>query len=153
MAISSTVYTKHAEKFLKSFRDARTKARIQKDIVALSLDPLPSGCKKLVSITGDGHSLFRIRCGNFRVEYYVDGSTLVIFDIGDRKDIYGESFPHVPFGCMLSESALRIVYALDEEAREAAEDAADEAAAQAALKEELADPDNFFHYCPHLWNP
>ena len=48
---------------------------------------------------------------------------------------------------------LHVVYFFDKEAREAAEDAADEAAAQEALKEELADPDNSFHYCPDLWNP
>ena len=41
----------------------------------------------------------------------------------------------------LSEAALRVVYALDEEAREAAEDAADEAAAQVVIAEMAKDPD------------
>jgi len=31
---------------------------------------------------------FRLRAGNYRVLFELEGSTLVVYDVGDRKDIY-----------------------------------------------------------------
>lgn len=64
------------------------RAQQQRIIVAireLTVDPRPSGCKKL-----SGRSAYRIRVGSYRVIYEIhDGRLLVIVvTIGNRKDVY-----------------------------------------------------------------
>ena len=38
-----------------------------------------------------GGKYFRLRSGNFRILYIVDGDTVKIFAIGPRKDVYGKA--------------------------------------------------------------
>jgi len=54
-------------------------------IYQLADAPLPSGCKKL-----KGKEAWRIRIGNYRVIYEIEGGELLIFviEIGHRKEIY-----------------------------------------------------------------
>lgn len=60
-------------------------SNIKNDILNLSENPRPPGCKKL-----KGRNGFRIRVANYRVIYEVIDHKLIVdvFEIGHRKDIY-----------------------------------------------------------------
>ena len=60
-------------------------ARMRDALEALSTNPRPFGCKKLVGRDG-----WRIRSGNYRAIYEIDDTLkqISILHIGDRKDIY-----------------------------------------------------------------
>jgi mRNA interferase RelE/StbE len=55
-------------------------------IEALADDPRPVGCKKLV---GSDHT-YRIRIGDYRVVYEIQGGELVVFvvRVRHRRDVY-----------------------------------------------------------------
>lgn len=59
--------------------------RIVKTINELVINPRPSGCKKLTARPG-----YRIRIGNYRIIYKIEDNilTVIVIDIGHRKDIY-----------------------------------------------------------------
>ncbi|MFA5097194.1 MAG: type II toxin-antitoxin system RelE/ParE family toxin [Candidatus Margulisiibacteriota bacterium] len=63
----------------------QTLSRIIKSISALSLDPRPSGVKKLFV-----HNGWRIRIGDYRVLYSIDDSKKVVavYRIKHRGDVY-----------------------------------------------------------------
>ena len=58
---------------------------LKKSILALGDNPRPHGYEKLKGIEA-----FRLRVGNYRVIYEIHENivTVVIIDIGDRKEIY-----------------------------------------------------------------
>lgn len=55
-------------------------------IQSLGLDPFPDGCRKL---SGEKFT-YRVRQGNYRVIYEIDGGKLriLILKVGHRKDVY-----------------------------------------------------------------
>lgn len=59
--------------------------RVRDAVAALSDDPRPTGCKKLVGRDG-----WRIRSGDYRVIYEIDdaGGKVTVLHIGHRRDIY-----------------------------------------------------------------
>ena len=59
--------------------------KITTAISGLANDPRPSGCKKLKGRPG-----YRIRQGNYRIIYEINVKilTVIVIDIGNRKDIY-----------------------------------------------------------------
>jgi len=59
--------------------------RVIEKIKQLSVDPRPSGCKKL-----SGEEKYRIRVGEYRVLYEIIDDTLVIYvvKVSHRKDVY-----------------------------------------------------------------
>ena len=59
---------------------------IKNAIYNLSVEPRPSGYKKLI----DNENLYRIRIGSYRVIYSINDNILIIevVKIGHRKDIY-----------------------------------------------------------------
>jgi len=59
--------------------------KINDAIVKLRIHPYPHGTKKLAGREG-----WRLRIGRYRVIYSVDSKkrTVVVLDIGQRKDIY-----------------------------------------------------------------
>ena len=59
--------------------------RMKSAILALSSNPRPNQCTKLVSREG-----WRMRVGNYRVIYDISDSdmTVTILHIGHRKDVY-----------------------------------------------------------------
>jgi mRNA interferase RelE/StbE len=67
-------------------RNAKDTKTIYEAIYDLEQDPFPVG---LEPIQG-AQDLFRIRVGNFRVVYGVDGQTvkIAVVRVGDRKDVY-----------------------------------------------------------------
>ena len=60
--------------------------RILEAIENLADNPLPGGCKKLV---GSEHT-FRIRVGDYRIVYDIQGSELVVYvvRVRHRRDVY-----------------------------------------------------------------
>ncbi len=60
--------------------------KIVSRIQALASNPRPNGSEKLAGYT----DRFRIRQGNYRVVYLIDdqSSTVTIYKIGHRKDVY-----------------------------------------------------------------
>lgn len=58
---------------------------IDKDILTLSQNPRPRGCKKLTDREG-----YRIRVGDYRILYTIDDKAkiIVIYRIKIRKDAY-----------------------------------------------------------------
>lgn len=80
-------YTESALDALQSF-PAKIRKQILKKIETLAGAPFPPGHKKVVSMSDDAESVLRIRSGDYRVLYVVRNPTIVILDIGHRKDIY-----------------------------------------------------------------
>ena len=72
-------YSKKAVKFLKRQDDPSQKRLI----AAISRLPLEGDIKKLQGIDG-----YRLRVGNFRVLFNVNGIIIDIIDIGNRGQIY-----------------------------------------------------------------
>lgn len=72
-------YSKNALKFLKK-QDKPTQQRIIKAIEKL---PLEGDIKKLQGVNG-----YRLRVGNFRVLFDINGVIIDIIDIGNRGQIY-----------------------------------------------------------------
>ena len=85
-AIRYTIHvTRSAEKALLAV-PKRDQARLIQLIQSLALNPFPVGSRKL---QGELNT-FRVRTGQYRVIYEVDGKSIliVILKIGHRKDIY-----------------------------------------------------------------
>jgi len=61
---------------------------VRDNIRNLSKEPRPSGCLKLINRSG-----WRIRIKNYRVIYEIDDQkqTILILDIGHRRDIYKDN--------------------------------------------------------------
>lgn len=66
--------------------DRQLQRRISEKVYALCQDPFPSGSKKLKAQADH----FRIRVGDYRIVYRVDGKrvVIVIVRVGHRKDVY-----------------------------------------------------------------
>ncbi|MDR1144526.1 MAG: type II toxin-antitoxin system RelE/ParE family toxin [Verrucomicrobiales bacterium] len=70
---------------VQKLRDKKLRARLYAAVNGLRVNPYPPGCKKM-----QGHPEYRIRVGDYRVIYGVDGKRLVveIVKIGNRRDVY-----------------------------------------------------------------
>ena len=77
-------FTKVSQKDIDSI-DARIKFKLLKAIKLLEVYPFPRGdiIKKL---KGAHIPIYRLRVGDFRVVYHIDGRNIVVFFIVDRKD-------------------------------------------------------------------
>jgi mRNA interferase RelE/StbE len=81
-------YSRDALAFLKTL-PAKQRRQIVTKIEALASDPFPAGAHRLVQGMKDGEDrVFRIRSGDYRVLYTVRDVSVVILDIGHRKDVY-----------------------------------------------------------------
>ena len=81
--------TRPAQRSLRSLRkDRQLLGRIDRAIIALALEPRPSGCKKLVGKQLD--NLYRIRIGDWRILYAIEDDRLVviILDVVRRDQAY-----------------------------------------------------------------
>jgi mRNA interferase RelE/StbE len=85
MSKYAITFARSARKELEAL-DEKIINNIFPKIENLSIEPRPSGCRKL---TGNKH-LWRIRAGNFRIIYSIDDNkNLVdIIAVRDRKDAY-----------------------------------------------------------------
>ncbi len=79
------VFTKVAIKDLEKF-DPTVKLKILEEIKELQKCPFPKGniIKKLKSTK---LSFYRLRAGDFRVIYHIDGRKVVVFFIVNRRDL------------------------------------------------------------------
>ena len=78
------IYSAPAERSLRRLpKDIRI--RLLAKIGGLAENPWPAGVKKL-----EGFDAYRVRVGDCRVIYRIDGGRLVVLvlDVGHRKDIY-----------------------------------------------------------------
>ena len=77
--------SKRAAKFLEGLRDRVLYGHLRTAIDALADDPVPPGGKALTAREG-----YRVRVGDYRILYTVDGGKLLIciIEIGNRRDIY-----------------------------------------------------------------
>jgi len=84
MAHWELVIERRAQKALARI-EKRDRDRIAKAIRALAQEPRPSGAKKLA-----GRDAYRVRVGDYRVLYEIDGDRLVVLvvDVGHRRAIY-----------------------------------------------------------------
>ncbi|MEM7592649.1 MAG: type II toxin-antitoxin system RelE/ParE family toxin [Cyanobacteria bacterium P01_A01_bin.83] len=75
---------RRAEKELRKISQSNQQ-KIRKAIGNLSIEPKPTGCKKL-----KGRPAWRIRVGVYRIIYEISDRKLIItvIDIGHRRDIY-----------------------------------------------------------------
>ncbi len=64
----------------------KVRFRVDKKILSLSKNPLPRGVKKLRG----SERFYRIRTGQYRVVYQIDGDQLriIVIRIRHRKDVY-----------------------------------------------------------------
>jgi mRNA interferase RelE/StbE len=72
-----------AERELKRL-ERTTKNRIIKAIFELIENSRPPGCRKVKTSEG----LWRIRVGDWRVGYEINGNTVTIVTIGHRREFY-----------------------------------------------------------------
>lgn len=73
------IYSKKAEKFLRK-QDSITRKRL---ILAIGKLPLEGDIKKLQGVDG-----YRLRVGDFRILFDVNGVIIDIIEIGNRGQIY-----------------------------------------------------------------
>ena len=68
-------------------KDHALMVRIDRAILSLSDNPTPPNSKHLV---GEVASLYRLRVGDYRIIYQVDGGKLVVLvvHVGHLKDVY-----------------------------------------------------------------
>lgn len=85
MAKYKIVISSSAEKILKKI-PKKDLSKVISTIEALALDPNPHGSRKLAG----EQAAFRVRQGNYRIIYEVQGQKLIILilKIGHRKDVY-----------------------------------------------------------------
>jgi len=62
-----------------------TQERLIDKLLALSNNPRPFGCKKLL-----GTAYYRIRSGDYRIIYSINDEKLnvLVIDVGHRRDVY-----------------------------------------------------------------
>ena len=75
-----------ARKFLERLTDAGQRARFERVIDGLAVNPRPPGYKPLHGLRG----AYRVRVGHFRVLYQIEDDRLLVLvtDIGARGQIY-----------------------------------------------------------------
>jgi mRNA interferase RelE/StbE len=83
----SVEFGSEAKKFLKK-AERQIAERIVKKIRKLREDPFPTDVKRVV---GKNEKIFRIRVGDYRIQYnvYYDKNLIFISDIGKRENVYG----------------------------------------------------------------
>lgn len=80
---------KHVLKFLSKLEKSISKRLLEK-IEKLRENPLPSDAKRVVNMKD---TVFRIRIGQYRVLYRIEGSSLIIvFLIDKRSRVYNKWF-------------------------------------------------------------
>ena len=74
------------QKWLARLTDNKLRGRLVLAIEGLSLNPRPSGVKKLKGF----EQRYRVRVGDYRIVYEVRDRILLVLvlDVGDRKEIY-----------------------------------------------------------------
>ena len=85
------LYSSRFEKDLRNIADATAKADITEALVMLKSVAKPSEIPNLKKIQG-ARNAFRVKAGEFRLAFYLNGDTISLARCVNRKDIY-KSFP------------------------------------------------------------
>ncbi|MDP4039295.1 MAG: type II toxin-antitoxin system RelE/ParE family toxin [Candidatus Pacearchaeota archaeon] len=82
----SAVFGSDAQRFLKK-ADKKIARRIIEKIEKLKIEPFPSNVKRVV---GKKEKIFRVRVGDYRIQYSVfyDKNTIFVSDIDKRERAY-----------------------------------------------------------------
>jgi len=72
-------------KFVKKLDD-ETKKRIKGKLLKLQDDPFPSEVERVEGYKGE--KIFRVRVGDYRIVFDVEGNSILVLRVGHRKDIY-----------------------------------------------------------------
>lgn len=86
-ALHGFAYSEVALEFLAGLQP-KVRRQIAAKIKGLAADVHPSGCKLVQGMMNGEDRVFRIRSGDYRVLYVVRNISVVILDIGHRKDVY-----------------------------------------------------------------
>lgn len=78
-------FTKVAEKDLDAL-DPKTRLRILQSTKGLEAFPFPRG-DTVKKLKGAKIALYRLRVGDFRVVYHIDGKNIAVLFVVDRKDL------------------------------------------------------------------
>ena len=76
-------------KILKDFNHQIVREIIQ-SLKYLEDSPLPTGSKRIKKIKGIKPSLYRLRIGDYRVLYKIQGREVVVLTVVDRKELERE---------------------------------------------------------------
>ena len=79
------VFTIVAEKDLNTL-DVKTRYKILQTTKGIEASPFPRGTA-IEKLKGAKIALYRLRIGNFRAIYHIDGKKIAILSIVDRKDL------------------------------------------------------------------
>ena len=80
-------YSERALTFLKPLQP-KVRRQIVTKIQTLASEPHPHNCKVVQGFKNNDGTVLRIRSGVYRILYVVRDITIVILDIGHRKDVY-----------------------------------------------------------------
>ena len=79
------VLTKHASRALRSL-SANTERRIRSKLDQLALDE--AGLRNMIKALKGGSGALRLRIGDWRVIYSVEGDDLIVLRIAHRREAY-----------------------------------------------------------------
>ena len=79
------VFAKVAQKDIEKL-EPKTRLRVLQATKALETSPFPRG-NTIKRLKGARIPLYRLRVGDFRVVYHIDGKKIAVFFIADRKDL------------------------------------------------------------------
>jgi mRNA interferase RelE/StbE len=79
------VFTKVAQKDIEKL-ESKTRLRVLQATKGLGTSPFPRG-DAIKRLKGTKIPLYRLRIGDFRIVYHIDGKKIAIFLIADRKDL------------------------------------------------------------------
>lgn len=85
------LYSSRFEKDLRNIVDASAKADIAEALTLLKSATMPSEIPNLKKMQG-AKNAFRVKAGEFRLGFYMNGDTISLARCVNRKDIY-KSFP------------------------------------------------------------
>lgn len=81
------VLTTRFAKDLRSIRDAHVKADVDSALDTMKAATRLEELGDVIKIKG-AKNAFRMRVGNYRIGFYLDGDTITLGRFADRKDIY-----------------------------------------------------------------
>jgi mRNA-degrading endonuclease RelE of RelBE toxin-antitoxin system len=89
MALDGLTYSEAALRALAKIQPKNVRRQIAKKIETLARDPRHAGAMKIRGQSNGLPSIFRVRSGDYRVVYAVgDGHSIIVLDIGHRREIY-----------------------------------------------------------------
>ena len=77
-----------AQRFLDKMPPGKLRAQVTKRARNLINNPYPHDKVSIKGLPKGHETVWRVRQGDYRILYMVHGTTVLVFDIDDRKDVY-----------------------------------------------------------------